>query len=168
MSRSDQIRFPLLATAVVSLLGVLPTAAQLGAPPTALFEPDALRVFVCGSASPLGNIPERAQACIAVVAGERIFLVDTGVGSAKNLGIARFPMEHLRGVLLTHYHSDHIGDLPGINLASWIAGRSEPLAVLGPQGVGEVVNGFNQAYSSTAPTAPHTTARRCCRRNWAR
>jgi hypothetical protein len=27
--------------------------------------PRALRVIVCGSASPLGNDPERAQACIA-------------------------------------------------------------------------------------------------------
>ena len=56
-------------------------------------------------------------------------------------------MQHLKGVLLTHYHSDHIGDLPGVNLASWIAGRSEPLAVIGPEGVDEVVTGFNQAYA---------------------
>ena len=121
--------------------------AQLGPPPTDLFEPNALRVFVCGSASPLGNVPDRAQACLAVIAGERMFLVDVGAGSASNIGRARLPMQNLRGVLVTHYHSDHIADLPGINLNSWVAGRSEPLQVIGPEGVEQVVDGFNRAYA---------------------
>lgn len=136
-----------LLAATMTLVAASPSAGQLGGPPAGLFEPNALRVFVCGSASPLGNVRERAQACIAVIAGERMFLVDTGSGSAKNLGIARIPMQRLSGVLLTHYHSDHIGDLPAVNQSSWIAGRSESLPVLGPKGVDQVVAGFNQAYA---------------------
>ncbi len=124
-----------------------PAQPQLGPAPTELFESDALRVLVCGSASPLGNVPDRAQACIAVIAGPRMFLVDTGSGSAKNLGVARLPMDRLAGVLLTHYHSDHIGDLPAVNLSSWISGRDAPLEIMGPEGVSEVVDGFNKAYA---------------------
>lgn len=147
MSLCRSFRRSILVLIALAPLAALPSAAQLGGPPAGLFEADALRVLVCGSASPLGNVRDRAQACIAVIAGERIFLVDTGSGAAKNLGIARIPMQHLKGVLLTHYHSDHIGDLPAINLASWIAGREKPLAVIGPEGVSEVVAGFNNAYA---------------------
>lgn len=39
---------------------------------------DGLQVVVCGSASPLGNNPDRAQACLAVVTPEHFFLVDVG------------------------------------------------------------------------------------------
>ena len=41
-------------------------------------DPEGLNVIVCGSASPLGNDPERAQACIAVVTPEHFFLFDIG------------------------------------------------------------------------------------------
>ena len=136
-----------LSLGALSLVASVPSSAQLGGPPTGLFEPDALRVLVCGSASPLGNVPDRAQACIAVIAGDQMFLVDVGAGAARNLGRARIPMERLSGVLLTHYHGDHIADLPGVNMASWVAGRAEPLRVIGPEGVDEVVGGFNAAYA---------------------
>ncbi len=125
----------------------LPALAQPGAAPPDVLTDDALRAFVCGSASPLGADPTREQACIAVMAGERIFLVDTGAGSNKNLALARLPLEHLKGVLLTHFHSDHIGALPDINMNSWTSGRAEPLTVMGPTGVERVVGGFNTAYS---------------------
>jgi ribonuclease Z len=69
-----------------------------------------LRVFVCGSASPLGRT-DRAQACIAVVTPEHFFLIDSGAGSTDNLGAGRLPMVRLDGLLLTHFHSDHIAEL---------------------------------------------------------
>jgi ribonuclease Z len=43
-------------------------------------------------------------------------------------------------------HSDHIAALPEFNLNSWVAGRPKPLAVFGPPGVSEVVDGLNDAY----------------------
>jgi len=50
-------------------------------------------------------------------------------------------------VLLTHFHSDHIGELGEARLQSWVAGRREPLAVYGPPGVQQVVDGFREAYA---------------------
>ena len=146
MKSIHSARLP-LAVLTTLLAFAIPTQAQLGPPPSQLFEPNALRVFVCGSASPLGNVPDRAQTCLAVIAGERMFLVDVGAGAARNIGRARLPMQNLEGVIITHYHSDHIADLPGVNLNSWVAGRSEPLEVLGPEGIEQVVAGFNQAYA---------------------
>lgn len=105
---------------------------------------DGIRVYVCGSASPL-PAPGRAQACLAVVTPDHYFVVDAGSGSANNLGLAGLPSHKLDGVLLTHFHSDHIVDLPSINVQSWASGHQGPLKVYGPAGVKQVVNGFNSA-----------------------
>jgi ribonuclease Z len=107
---------------------------------------DGLRVVVCGSASPLGNDPNRAQACIAVVTPEHFFLFDVGAGSPLRIAQARLPMGRINGVFLTHYHSDHIAALGDVGQAAWIQGLPEQLQVFGPPGVDTVVAGFNAAY----------------------
>ena len=118
--------------------------AQFSRSPVAV---EGLRVVVCGSASPLGNNPDRAQACIAVLTPEHFFLFDVGAGSPSRLGQARLPMGRLDGVFLTHFHSDHIAGLPDVRLASWVQGRKQSLAVYGPPGINTVIDGFNLAYS---------------------
>jgi ribonuclease Z len=122
---------------------------------------DGMRVIVCGSASPLGQDPERAQACIAVVTGEHLLLFDVGARSPQRIAQARLPMDRITGVFLTHFHSDHIAALPDVNLASWVQGRPAPLDVYGGPGVQSVVDGFNAAYALDRGyrTAHHGVAR---------
>ena len=117
--------------------------------PPDVFDEDALRVVLCGTASPLPH-PTRAGPCTAVVAGGRFYLVDAGMRSWNNLARWRVPAERLGGVFLTHFHSDHIGALGEYDLQSWVGGREGPLPVYGPPGVGEVVAGFEQAYALDA------------------
>jgi len=107
---------------------------------------DGLTVTVCGSASPLGNAPDRAQACIAVVTPDHFFLFDVGARSPSRIRSAALPSARITGVFLTHFHSDHIADLPSFALNSWIQGRASALQVYGPPGVDQVVEGFNRAY----------------------
>jgi len=107
---------------------------------------DGLRVFVCGSSSPLPG-PDRAQSCIAINAGERLYIVDAGAGSAVNLNLGRIDMGHLEAVFLTHFHSDHIAAIGDFNLNSWVAGRRQPLEIFGPVGVDRVVEGLNELYA---------------------
>jgi ribonuclease Z len=113
--------------------------------PATMSKFDGLKVFLCGTSSPLPAL-DRAQACVAVLAGESLYLVDAGAGSAQVAAIGRLPMERLDAVFLTHFHSDHIAALPEFNLNSWVAGRPRALAVFGPAGVSEVVDGLNDAY----------------------
>ena len=114
--------------------------------PEALLGDDALRVLVCGSGSPLPDA-SRAKACVAVFAGGRVWVVDTGPGSWNRLALLRVDGARLAGVLLTHFHSDHIGDLGEFNMNSWVMGRRDPLRVFGPPGVERVVAGFSEAYA---------------------
>jgi ribonuclease Z len=108
-------------------------------------EDDALRVAVCGSSAPLPS-ERRAKACVAVFAGGKFFVVDAGPESVENLVLWGIPLSSIGGVLLTHFHSDHIGDLGELNLQTWAGGRPAPLAVYGGPGVDRVVQGFNDAY----------------------
>ena len=113
--------------------------------PLPMSEYDGLQVFMCGTSSPIPDA-NRAQACVAILAGESMYLVDVGAGSIKVAMLAQLPLERLRAVFLTHFHSDHIAALPDFNLNSWVAGRPEPLMVVGPRGVAEVVDGLTAAY----------------------
>jgi ribonuclease Z len=109
---------------------------------------DYLDVIFCGTASPMGGAGPRgtAQACVAVLAGDKFFLVDTGARSADKAVVLGLPMQRLSGVFLTHFHSDHIAALGEMHLASWVRGRASKLDVYGGPGVKQVVDGFNLAY----------------------
>jgi ribonuclease Z len=105
-----------------------------------------ISVVLCGTGVPVPD-RDRASACTAVFVAGQFFLVDVGPSSARNVGVFGLPMARLAGVLLTHFHSDHIGDLGEINTQSWMAGRDRPLPVYGPPGVERVVDGFARAYT---------------------
>ncbi len=108
--------------------------------------PDGLTVALCGSGSPLPD-PTRAGPCAAVVAGGRLFVVDVGPGSVKNLQLMRLPPAKVAGLLITHFHSDHIAEVGELMLQHWGGGAATaPLPVYGPSGVEVVVAGFQQAY----------------------
>lgn len=107
---------------------------------------DGLHVVLCGAGSPLPD-PRRAGPCVAVIAGQRVMIVDVGSGAVRNLSPSGIPVGRVEQVFLTHFHSDHIDGLGELALQRWAGGsRGEPLPVYGPAGVEEVVAGFNQAY----------------------
>ncbi|WOE74664.1 MBL fold metallo-hydrolase [Alterisphingorhabdus coralli] len=103
-----------------------------------------LRAFVCGSSSPIATW-DRAKTCIGVIADGEILLFDVGAGAIRNIENWGLGAQHISRVFLTHFHSDHLGDLDEANVQGWIWGRREPLHVHGPVGVDRVVKGYNQA-----------------------
>jgi ribonuclease Z len=108
---------------------------------------DAIHVVLCGTGAPLLD-PNRAGPCTAIIAGGKMYLVDVGPGSTERSLEYRLPLAQLDGIFLTHFHSDHIGELGEAMTQSWLAGgRETSLDVYGPEGVTDVVEGFLQAYS---------------------
>ncbi|MGD2047400.1 MAG: MBL fold metallo-hydrolase [Gemmatimonadota bacterium] len=118
---------------------------QRSAGHTEWLDDGALHVVLCGTGSPLPD-PTSAAACTAVVAGGRVWVVDVGPGSQEVAQLIGVPRAALGGVLLTHFHSDHIGELGEWAMQSWVAGRDEAFHVYGPPGVRRVAAGFRQAY----------------------
>lgn len=106
----------------------------------------ALRVLLCGTSSPM-PIRRSAKACTLIAAGGRLFVVDIGPEATENFALWRTPISQVSAVFLTHFHSDHIGELGEFNMQGWAQGRRAPLDVYGPEGVDRVVAGFNEAYA---------------------
>lgn len=145
---------------IVAVASVFPFQKQIG---SSLFErgldarigtdnlaglDDGLHVGLCGTGSPLPN-PDRAGPCNVVIAGEQVFVVDIGEGGARNLSLMAIPAPEIDGVLLTHFHSDHVDGMGPLMLFHWTQGASKaPLPVHGPTGVEAIVDGFNAAYAT--------------------
>ena len=121
-------------------------ARTVSRPVPVLAKADELSVLLCGTGTPL---PDRSRAgpCALVAAGDRLYLIDAGFDSVRNMLLWRIPLKNIAGVLLTHFHSDHIPELGEIRLQTWVAGRRVHLPVYGPPGVEQVVAGFEQAYA---------------------
>lgn len=124
-------------------------ARNLAADPIAAL-PDGLHVLLCGAGGPLPD-PIRSGPCVAVIAGGTMVVVDAGTGGARNLQRTGFAPARATALFLTHFHSDHIDGLGELALLRWTGGaHAEPLAVHGPTGVEEVVDGFDRAYRQDA------------------
>lgn len=110
--------------------------------------PDGLHIALCGTGSPLPS-PSRAGPCNVVIAGKQIFIVDIGEGGGRNINMMGIPTGKIAGVLLTHFHSDHMDGMGPLMMNRWVSGtNTSPLAIYGPTGVEAVVAGFNAAYSN--------------------
>ena len=110
--------------------------------------PDGLHIALCGTGSPLPS-PSRAGPCNVVIAGKQIFVVDIGEGGGRNINMMGIPTGKIAGVLLTHFHSDHMDGMGPLMMNRWVSGtNTSPLAIYGPTGVEAVVAGFNAAYSN--------------------
>ena len=109
---------------------------------------DGLHVGLCGTGSPMPN-PDRAGPCHVIIAGDQIFLVDIGEGGNRVLNLMGINPAQLDGLLLTHFHSDHIDGLGPLMLFHWTRGATTtPLPVHGPTGVEVIIDGFNAAYAT--------------------
>lgn len=67
-------------------------------------------------------------------------MIDCGEGTqiaVKEAGLSFKPIDIL---CVTHFHADHISGLPGLLLTMGNAERTEPLTIIGPQGLTRVVS----------------------------
>ena len=123
--------------------------ARIGQSPTGELE-DGLHIILCGAGGPMPD-PKRSGPCVAVVAGDTLVTIDAGTGGSRNLTAMQFPIGRVSAQFLTHFHSDHIDGLGEMAMNRWVAtANTSPLPVYGPQGVEDVVHGFNLSYGADA------------------
>lgn len=119
--------------------------------------PDGLHAILCGAGGPLPD-PVRSAPCLAIVAGDDVYVVDTGSAAARNLMAQGIQPSRVEAVFLTHFHSDHIDGLGELAVLRWAGGsKTMPLPVYGAEGIAEITAGLNQAYrlDSVYRTAHH-------------
>lgn len=106
-----------------------------------------VQVITCGTGSPLPDA-DRVSSCVAIVANGEMMIFDAGPGSSRKLQTLNLPLAKLRGLFLSHLHSDHIGDAGDVMTQSWIAGRDAPMNLYGPKGVEKVEQGLLEMYAA--------------------
>lgn len=92
-----------------------------------------------GGALPL---PERALSSLYVRTGGRALLIDCGEGTQVGIRRLKWGFRCIDALLITHYHGDHCGGLPGLLLSLDKAGRNEPFHIYGPAGLRRIVEGL--------------------------
>lgn len=123
--------------------------SRLGADITENFV-DGLHLALCGAGGPL-PAPKASGPCVVIVAGQHMFVVDSGTDGVRNLARMGYQPGGIEAVFLTHFHSDHIDGLGEMATLRWVSvGNTEPLPVYGPDGVQKVVKGLNKAYAQDA------------------
>lgn len=116
--------------------------AQIKKNQALLSDKENITVFTVGTASPMPG--KRVQTGIAVIVNSHFFMFDVGDGvvrKAENMGL---PLAQLDGIFITHWHSDHMMDLPSLVSRSWLLGRTNELHLYGPDGTDTMNHAMNQ------------------------
>ncbi|MBQ7785129.1 MAG: ribonuclease Z [Clostridia bacterium] len=90
----------------------------------------------------LQPLPGRALASAAITLAGHVLLLDCGEGTqaaAKGAGVSLMKID---AIALTHYHGDHTYGLPGLLQSMGMAGRTEPVTILGPKGLEDEMKPF--------------------------
>jgi ribonuclease BN (tRNA processing enzyme) len=82
----------------------------------------------------------------AIVAGDRVYLVDCGDGVARQLALAGLPIHQLRAVFITHQHSDHNAGYGPLFLLAWAANLDTPVDTYGPPPLVDMTARLLEAY----------------------
>ncbi len=72
----------------------------------------------------------------------RKLLIDCGEGTQVTMRILGWGYKTVDVICITHYHGDHVTGLPGLLLTIGNTGRTEPITIIGPPGLKEVVKGL--------------------------
>jgi ribonuclease Z len=107
----------------------------------------ALVVLLLGTGYPRPD-PERAGPSTVVIADDAWFIVDAGRGTTMRIAATNLKYTDMRGVFLTHLHSDHTAGLPDLFNTSWQFGRKTvPLELYGPLGTKKLANAMLEFFA---------------------
>lgn len=129
----------------VSALAVLAAALPLHA----VAQEQGIDVTLLGTGDPVPRV-DRFGPAILVEAGEYQLLFDAGRGVTQRLQQLEISLSDIDAVFITHFHSDHLSGLPDLWLTGWLpppfGRRSQPMRVIGPDGLSEILIGLRQAF----------------------
>lgn len=88
--------------------------------------------------------PERNVSCTAVFREGELILFDCGEGTQIQLARSTLRPGAIAVICITHFHGDHINGLPGLLGTLQLNQRTEPLVLIGPEGLGRYLQGLRR------------------------
>jgi ribonuclease BN (tRNA processing enzyme) len=82
----------------------------------------------------------RSQTASAVVVDGRVYLIDCGYGTVRQLVASNVGYLQISTVFFTHLHDDHTGDLAALLGYQWTNGKTSATDAYGPYGTAGLVN----------------------------
>ena len=95
-----------------------------------------LKILGSASATPTAGRHPTAQ---VLTVGAQHYLVDCGEGTQWQMLEYRVRPAQLRAIFISHLHGDHYFGLFGLLGTMHLQGRTQPLAIIGPPGLDEVL-----------------------------
>lgn len=93
-----------------------------------------LEVHLLGTGGTM-PLPERPLTALLVRCEGKSLLIDCGEGTQTAIRQLGLGMKPIDTILFTHFHADHIAGIPGFLLTMGKQGRTEPVTIIGPQGL---------------------------------
>ncbi len=93
--------------------------------------------------------PNRGSACHWVEDGATRLLVDCGAGAIPGLARADLPWSSIDHLLISHFHADHIAEIPALIFAlkyGMAPAREAPLEIWGPEGTVQLFKALSAAF----------------------
>ena len=84
-------------------------------------------------------LPDRKLAALLLRRSGRLLLLDCGEGTQVAIRQCGWSLARIDMICLTHFHADHIAGLPGLLLTMGACDRIEPVTLVGPAGLEQVV-----------------------------
>jgi ribonuclease Z len=88
------------------------------------------KVMVLGSGTAISE-EGHENTHLLIQQNEHTILVDCGSSPLIRLRKAGISYDQVTDLILTHFHPDHVGGVPGFLIESWLMGRRSPLHIYG-------------------------------------
>jgi ribonuclease BN (tRNA processing enzyme) len=107
-----------------------------------------LTIVGCGTVVPH---PEHVCSCYYVETGPVRLVLDCGPGAVHHMARFGVPWSRITHIAISHFHTDHVGDLPILLFAlKWglAEPRTEPLVLFGPPGTRDFLRDISSGFGS--------------------
>lgn len=91
-------------------------------------------VQVLGSGGPIADDERASSGYLVWHKNKSVVLIDIGGGIFHRFGEAKGKIEDLELIGITHFHTDHVADLPALLKSGFFINRKDSLLIAGPTG----------------------------------